>query len=451
MVSKLVLAFLSAACVLAVTDPARADAATVAVTSRTQGGEAVDTIVFWAVSGESNDVTATATDNDNGGAWLIHDSGAVLVAAAPCQSIDQHTVGCAADPEHYLNGARFELGDLDDRLQTVTPPGEADEGLGVIGEFWANGGPGNDRLNGDSYLNGLSGGDGDDELRVSRRILEGTLEGGPGDDLLWAGRTDTSLNGGGGRDAMYGGNDMSDGDREGAAGDAGPGPDLFDATAGRGGLVSYQGRHAPIRVDLRRGVGGQAGEGDVLKGVRQVEGGSGDDVLLGDDEPNRLLGRRGFDRLSGRGGNDTLFPDRGGSRVSCGAGTDTSSRPSTKDWLASDCETAAWVPARPTLTATGSLRYTVPCEERADDDESFIGECSAWLHVWQTGPHGRLLAKGATPLGHFHKRTFTIMLTAAGRRLAARRHTVTATLKLHIGQDGSHVRLRWTTRLALTR
>jgi hypothetical protein len=109
------------------------------------------------------------------------------------------------------------------------------------------------------------------------------------------------------------------------------------------------------------------------------------------------------------------------------------------------------VPARPTPAATGSLRYTVPCQERADDDISVTGECSAWLHVWQAGPRGQLLAKGATPLGRWHKRTFTVTLTAAGRRLAARKRTVKATVKLRIRQDGSPVRLRWTTQLALRR
>jgi hypothetical protein len=314
------------------------------------------------------------------------------------------------------------------------------------------GGPGNDRLTANQGFAALAGGEGDDQLRVRRDVFDGWLDGGPGDDEMWAGRTSSQVLGGGGRDVMHGGETMRDGDQEGAGGDAGPGPDVFDATSSPHVRVSYSDRRAPVRVDLRRGVGGQVGEGDIFNGIRNVEGGSGDDRLFGDSGLNVLLGGPGFDRLSGRGGDDELWPGRGGSRLSCGAGMDEVWATTSKDRLAMNCEFVADTPARPTPTP-GGLRYPVRCAEPTDEEgvSSGIGECSASMHVWQAGGRERLLAKGAIPLGRWHKRMIPLALTAAGRRRAAHRRIVTATLKFHVQENGYSFTWRWTTRVALRR
>jgi hypothetical protein len=94
-----------------------------------------------------------------------------------------------------------------------------------------------------------------------------------------------------------------------------------------GDRVTYATRTAPLRVDLADAAAdGEAGEGDTLLNIESVEGGSGDDQLLGDDGRNSLFGGRGRDRLAGRGGGDTLLSGFGGGTLSCGAAP-TSPRP----------------------------------------------------------------------------------------------------------------------------
>jgi Ca2+-binding RTX toxin-like protein len=141
---------------------------------------------------------------------------------------------------------------------------------------------------------------------------------------------------------------MTDGDRDDAVGDAAPGPDLLDGGSDGcclilpGDRVSCRGRTAPISVDLAdEKADGEAGEGDILRGIESVEGGSGDDQLLGNDRGNAFIGRIGSDRLVGRGGDDTLVPGRGGGPIACSDGSDvvnqpgqrTSSMPTASRWM----------------------------------------------------------------------------------------------------------------------
>jgi hypothetical protein len=430
------------------------------LTETDQRGQILYRVVFEAAPGERNDVIVQPTQF---GRYLlrgvlIRDSSAGIVAAAPCQAVDEHTATCAAPPRQSLSDTRYYLGDLDDALLTVTAPeGPPREGEGIPpGMLTADGGPGNDRLTVHNQRPTLVGGEGNDELRVLPPA-SGRLEGGPGDDELWADETYSELIGGGGRDVMHGGNWVLDGDQEGAAGDAGPGPDVFDLTRSLWPVVSYESRHAPILVDLRRGVGGQAGEGDIFIGVRMVEGGHGDDRLLGDRNPNRLLGGPGFDRLEGRGGNDRFAPGDGGSRLNCGTGMDVMfGRATPQDWLAIDCEYVSAthgdgvLAAHPFPVATGSLRYAVHCPE--PQEELTDRGCSARLRLRQAGGRHRLVATGAIPLGGWHKRTMALTLTAAGQRRAARRRFATVRLELHRSVNGSvSTTYRWTTRIAFRR
>jgi Ca2+-binding RTX toxin-like protein len=287
-----------AACALMLTLPGRAAAATVTVIHDPAVPPEVsaELLEFRAAPGERNALTAaglrefgplgstTATD-----VWQIRDSGAVVSAAAPCETLDPHAAVCRLQvslfPYYGGGDARIDLGDLDDVLESAR--------RSPVLDFSVDGGAGNDRLIGES--GSLSGGEGDDELRHIRPGGGGSLEGGPGDDQLH-GTEASRLDGGGGRDAMYGGWTATDGDTEGAGGEAGPGRDRFVNIR----YVSYQSRHAPISVDLRRGIGGQAGEGDVVEGVRNVIGGSGNDRLVGDQRDNMFWGGPGYDRLFGR-------------------------------------------------------------------------------------------------------------------------------------------------------
>lgn len=83
-----------------------------------------------------------------------------------------------------------------------------------------------------------------------------------------------------------------------------------DHLIGGGGVdtVSYAGDTAGVNADLMR-AGAQSGgyaQGDVLSGIRSLIGGSGNDVLTGDGQNNRLSGGAGNDTLNGGGHNDLL-------------------------------------------------------------------------------------------------------------------------------------------------
>jgi Ca2+-binding RTX toxin-like protein len=176
-----------------------------------------------------------------------------------------------------------------------------------------------------------------------------TITGTPGDDVLvgTAGPdvicgldgNDTLLGLGGG-DVLVGGfgNDVLDGgadkDREyGWEGDGvfkqtGPAPNGADVLVGGVDTVKYANRTGDLSVSLDGLANdGAAGEGDnVAPDVKNVIGGKGDDVIVGNAWHNYLAGGPGGDRLSGLGADDTLKAQDGISGndvVDGGDGADT--------------------------------------------------------------------------------------------------------------------------------
>ena len=77
-----------------------------------------------------------------------------------------------------------------------------------------------------------------------------------------------------------------------------------------------------VTVDLTLGTASGEGE-DVLVGIEDVTGSAHDDVLLGDDAPNRLFSSEGADRIIAAGGDDWVKGDAGNDTVSAGAGNDS--------------------------------------------------------------------------------------------------------------------------------
>jgi Ca2+-binding RTX toxin-like protein len=200
--------------------------------------------------------------------------------------------------------------------------------------------PGNDTLVGTPGHDVICGLGGNDVLRG----LQGddVLIGGPGDDQLFGGSGRDELRGEGGFDFLRGddGADTMYG---------GPGGDTFQATVGStagvigdgadlmvGGpgpdTVSYSNRTTSVRVTLDGAANdGASGEGDragvLVNGVSDVEsatGGTGGDVLIGDDQANFLVSRGGADHITGNGGSDTIdtFDQAGDDVVSAGTGMD---------------------------------------------------------------------------------------------------------------------------------
>jgi Ca2+-binding RTX toxin-like protein len=84
------------------------------------------------------------------------------------------------------------------------------------------------------------------------------------------------------------------------------GVDLMDGGAGRD-RVSHLMRSDDIVASL---IQGRANDGDLINNVEELTGGFGNDLLYGDDSPNRLVGLGGNDTLIGLGGNDYLHLDQ---------------------------------------------------------------------------------------------------------------------------------------------
>ena len=418
-----------AAVTVAVLPASLAGAATVEVGS---GGLDPRTMVrFDAGAGEANDVIVEWDETGVGAQTVrlvtIRDGAATLVAGDQCASLDAHTVRCMPilPPHQPVVYVDLDLGDADDRARVSTA------GVGpTAGVLYADGGAGDD-------------------------VLDGR-------NVLMAG-----LDGGGGRDSFYGARAysyLSDGDRDDASGEGAPGPDTFHGGRGED-TVGYRQRSASIQVDLTdRGGDGAPGEGDVLRGIESVEGGSGPDVLAGDRNVNILNGGPGRDRLSGRGGNDRfgtvtstpyepLPASAVGDVVRCGSGHyDVVTGRRMRDFTPRSCEQVQlpeerrggrmYQPAYP--VADGSaLLYRHACR----DPEYPYPKCSGTLVL--RSPSGTVLARGHSKRGRDKPFTlFVIQVTARGRALATRRGGVLARVQF----EGRNLpRPGWTIRLRLGR
>lgn len=268
--------------------------------------------------GERNDITAEAA----GATVTIHDLGAPLRAGRMCSAVGPSSVRCtieakAKDPmQDNVDFDRnvsvgVQAGDGDDRLRigTIAPRRGV---LGLTGSVTLDGGAGSDELTG-----------------ASRTLPDSpTLDGGADRDLVTGGAGKEALYGGTGIDTLRGGpgDDFLDGEAYNTDPDPPVEADTIDGGSGRD-LVSYTSRNAPVRVDL--GAGGPAGavgENDTLSNVEDVDGGRDDNVLIGDDGPNRLSGsgviEGSLDRLEGRGGDDVLRGNDGPNELLGGDGDD---------------------------------------------------------------------------------------------------------------------------------
>lgn len=153
---------------------------------------------------------------------------------------------------------------------------------GKRGNDAVHGGRGSDEVDGGSDRDEVFGDSGNDALRGGRGNRD-DVDGGPGDDDLGGGP--------GAFDTLTGG----------------VGNDRIDGGAGNHDIVSYRGAGGPIAVDL--GSGSVTGaEEERLVGIEDALGGSAEDTLLGSDSsPNRLDGGPGDDRLLGARWSDQAF------------------------------------------------------------------------------------------------------------------------------------------------
>jgi Ca2+-binding RTX toxin-like protein len=233
------------------------------------------------------------------------------------------------------------------------------------------GGIGNDELIGDENVNRLSGTGGNDILRG--RDGNDTLSGGDGTDSLEGGNGDDTENGDAGDDFLTGGQggDMMDG------GDGSDTVDYSDATT-------------PVRV-IPNGIrdDGTSGEGDQVENVEGANGGSGADLLIGNDGSGILNGGAGDDFLDGGLGSDTIIGGSGLDAVtyqnrSAPVSVDLAipggdGQAGENDNVSSDVEEALGGSGNDTLTGDGSANILMggpgndTLSGRGGDDQEFGG------------------------------------------------------------------------------
>lgn len=220
----------------------------------------------------------------------VEDSGDPLTAGGEgCRQVDAHTALCRYDVVQVRGGAGDDALDVSGVERLAFVDGEAGDDVLTAGS-------------GGSYFTGGSGSD--------------VLRGGRGVDYLTPG-ADGADTPAGNVDVVTGGpgNDVLDSDdRSGSANS-----DTFFGGRGRDRL-DYENRSTGVRVDLSGSEpAGEPGENDRVASIESVNGGGGDDELIGNEADNAFIGSSGADRLIGNGGNDSFSEAEFGPR----SGADT--------------------------------------------------------------------------------------------------------------------------------
>ncbi|MBN9516690.1 MAG: VCBS repeat-containing protein [Alphaproteobacteria bacterium] len=221
------------------------------------------------------------------------------------------TYGTVRNIENVLGGVGDDI---------LYGDGLANELHGLGGNDFVVGGAGNDVLRGGIGQDTLDGGAGIDQADYSDKtvavvaalsgvanvivtvggVAEDTIRnienvaGGSADDVLVGDSQANELQGLGGNDILQGG----------------AGNDFLDGGAGTGDWADYIDKTTAVSVTLNGAtsatvtVGGVAE--DTIRNIENVQGGSGNDVLVGDSQANELRGLGGNDNLAGGAGNDVL-------------------------------------------------------------------------------------------------------------------------------------------------
>lgn len=272
------------------------------------------TLVYRATPGEKDSFFPTYRRNRDF-YWVQADYPPFVTAGPSCSK------GADADRPHHTNDAGapvtivscpaaglavadVQLGDGDDKMgiqrdEIYRTDGEDESALVPVHRIvvYADGGPGNDLIEGQVFADILFGGPGDDNISAlgGNDLIRGGAgrdagEGGLGSDRVYGGSGADSLAGVGGRDRIYGesGNDRING----------------------GGFAFGKDR------------------------ADSIYGGSGADTLTDSQNGKESAG----DRFSGGAGNDQI-DDRDGNRdlIDCGAGRDSVIADS-RDKVAGNCE-----------------------------------------------------------------------------------------------------------------
>jgi hypothetical protein len=147
-----------------------------------------------------------------------------------------------------------------------------------------------------------------------------TVIGGSESDTITTGATHDFVDPGPGADVLHTGDGYDNVHATQGPADAG---DLFDLGAGTADTVTYGESSEPLELSLD-GVAndGAAGEGDNLVDVEILRAGPADDVVVGSELGDTLIGGDGEDRIAGEGGDDQIDGFDDDDRLRGGAGDD---------------------------------------------------------------------------------------------------------------------------------
>ncbi len=206
-----------------------------------------------------------------------------------------------------------------------------------------NGGEGNDSLTvlakNTEIASATLNGEGGDDVLTGADTAD-TLNGGEGNDRLVGAKGADTMNGGGGNDTLVwnngDGSDVANGDAGNDGVEVNGSPtlgDVFTITPNAGRVKFQRTNLVPFTIDASaerfqvNGLGGDdsitATEGVGALTQLSVDGGAGNDTIVGSDGPDLLAGGEGNDTISGGGGDDRIVGDRGADTMNGGAGDDT--------------------------------------------------------------------------------------------------------------------------------
>lgn len=183
---------------------------------------------------------------------------------------------------------------------TLTSNSGDDTLLGEGGDDILIGGSGNDTLNGGNGHDTITAGEGND-----------LLIGGSGSDTLYGNDGEDTLKGDEGNDFLYGGND----DDEVVGGD---GDDLLSGGSGNDRIYGdgYTGQNISGADEIYGGDGDDAIYGG--QGNDTINGGNGNDFIRGDQISNDDVSFTGDDIIQGGSGDDIIYGDAGNDEINGG-------------------------------------------------------------------------------------------------------------------------------------
>ncbi len=300
-------------------------------TATITGGSGDDCIV----GGSGNDIIFGGTGNDfiaggTGSNQITGGSGNDTISGGP--AADATIYGSTGDNTIYGGSGNdyiFGAGG-DDTIEGGTGN---DTIIGGAGHDYIYGGSGNDIIYGGTLTSTLIGGSGNDSIFGS----EGNdiIYGGTGEDTILGGTGNDSITGGTGNDLIYGG--PGENTIIGGTGNStisgGGGDDLLSAGGTDSWLMSYGSANMKLTDTTLTTWGGgsqsesnisgfehailSAGDGDLtldasaFSGTVILQGGTGDDTMIGTGGPDTLIGGAGNDSLVGGAG--ATFTFNGGS------------------------------------------------------------------------------------------------------------------------------------------